>query len=185
MYNNDELIAAVLNAGATKAVVIPDEQIVTDRMFFDICATNACGKFGRCWACPPDIGPIDELMARVRDYRQGVLYQTIGSLEDSFDIEGMEEASKYHTQVSQRIQEAMKPILGEGKFFHMSCGGCSLCERCAKLDNEPCRHPDKTLISLEGAGVDVYNTTKDTPLKYINGTNTVTFFGMVLFEEKK
>ena len=49
-------------------------------------------------------------------------------------------------------------------------------------DGEPCRHPDKALASLEGSGVDVYNTTKDTPLKYINGQNTVTFFGMVLWE---
>ena len=37
--------------------------------------------------------------------------------------------------------------------------------------------------SLEGYGVDVYNTTKDTPLKYINGQNTVTYFGMILFSE--
>lgn len=36
---------------------------------------------------------------------------------------------------------------------------------------------------MEGAGIDVYNTTKDTPLKYINGADTVTYFGIVLFEE--
>ena len=36
---------------------------------------------------------------------------------------------------------------------------------------------------MEGAGIDVYNTVKDTPLKYINGANTVTYFGLVLFEE--
>ena len=36
---------------------------------------------------------------------------------------------------------------------------------------------------MEAAGVDVYNTTRDTPLKYINGQNTVTYFGLVLFDE--
>ena len=40
-------------------------------------------------------------------------------------------------------------------------------------------------MPMEGAGVDVYNTVKDTPLRYINGQNTVTYFGMVLFGEKK
>ena len=36
---------------------------------------------------------------------------------------------------------------------------------------------------MEACGVDVYNTTRETPLKYINGQNTVTYFGMVLFRE--
>jgi hypothetical protein len=39
------------------------------------------------------------------------------------------------------------------------------------------------LASVESYGVDVYKTTKDTNLKYINGPNTVTFFGLVLFKE--
>ena len=65
--------------------------------------------------------------------------------------------------------------------LHLSCGGCRLCQRCAKEDGEPCRMPEKAMSSLEGYCVDVYNTTKDTPLKYINGQNTVTYFGAILF----
>ena len=34
---------------------------------------------------------------------------------------------------------------------------------------------------MEGYGIDVYQTSKPTELKYINGQNTVTFFGIVLF----
>ena len=67
----------------------------------------------------------------------------------------------------------------EGESLCLSAGGCRLCERCAKLDDEPCRMPDKAMTSLEACGVDVYNTTKKTELKYINGQNTVTFFGAV------
>ena len=37
---------------------------------------------------------------------------------------------------------------------------------------------------MEAYGIDVYNTTKNTELKYINGQDTVTYFGMVLFEEE-
>lgn len=62
-------------------------------------------------------------------------------------------------------------------------GGCRICDTCAKRDNLPCRYPDKALPSLESYGVDVYRTTEPTPLKYINGQNTVTFFGMVLFTD--
>ena len=32
--------------------------------------------------------------------------------------------------------------------------------------------------------MDVYNTTRSTELKYINGQNTVTYFGMVLFRDE-
>lgn len=184
MMNFEMLALAARNSGAAKAAVISADSIVLNREFYDICAGNACGNFGRCWMCPPDVGSIGELMARVRRYRHGLLYQSIGELEDSFDIEGMEAAAKAHAQLSQRIQAAVLPLLG-ADIFHLSCGGCNLCARCAKLDGAPCRFPEKALVPMEAAGIDVYNTVKDTQLKYINGANTVTYFGLVLFEERK
>lgn len=184
MKNFEQLVLAALDSGAAKATVISQEQIVLSREFYDICRSNSCGNFGRCWMCPPDIGSIDELMEKVRAYPQALIYQTIGELEDCFDIEGMSAAAHRHAQVSQRVQAAVKPLVAQG-CFHLSCGGCNLCETCAKRENKPCRFPDKALVPMEGAGVDVYNTVKDTQLKYINGQNTVTYFGMVLFEVRK
>ena len=179
---NPKLIRAALESGAAGAVVIPGERIVLSAEFADICRSNSCGNFGMCWMCPPDVGDVEKLMARVRRFRRGLLYQTIGALEDSFDIEGMEAAARAHAWTSQRIQAALQPLL-EGERFHLSCGGCNLCERCARRDDAPCRMPDRALPPMEAAGIDVYNTTKDTPLKYINGQNTVTYFGLVLFDE--
>lgn len=178
--NTNEMISRVLDCGATKACIIRGDQVVTSETFFDICKSNSCGNFGRCWMCPPDIGDIHELIGKVHSYGQGLLYQTIGTLEDSFDIEGMQEAGFNHARVSQKVESALQGLVPE-KHLHLSCGGCRLCERCAKRDNEPCRHPDKALPPMEGYGIDVYNTTKGTELKYINGQNTVTFFGIVLF----
>ena len=176
---HDELIRLALTCGAAKAAVIRAEDIVLSESFREICAGNGCGKYGRCWMCPPHIGEIGELMERVKSFRYGLLYQTIHDIEDSFDIEGMGEASVRHAQVSQRINGAVKPLLPD--CLHLSCGGCHLCERCAKLDDEPCRLPDKALPPMEGYGIDVYQTARPTDLKYINGQNTVTYFGIVLF----
>lgn len=178
--STEAMIAAILEAGATKAVEISGSQVVLSAEFRKICESNQCGGYDRCWMCPPHLGPIEELMAEVRRYPRAILYQTISEIEDSYDIEGMFAASAGHAQVSQRIQTALKPQI-EGKMLHLTCGGCHLCETCAKREGQPCRMPDKALPSLEGYGVDVYNTTKDTPLKYINGENTVTYFGMILF----
>jgi predicted metal-binding protein len=127
---------------------------------------------------------VDELMARVRSYDRGLWYQTVSELEDSFDIDGMREAKKRLVQVGQKLLDALRPVLGE-RALHLTGGGCGLCERCGKLDGVPCRFPDRALASVESYGMDVYNTTKNTPLKYINGENTVTYFGMVLFSEEK
>jgi len=180
--NDQKLIEAALEAGAAKAVVINGADIVLSSAFRDICKSNQCGGYGRCWMCPPDIGPIDILMEQVRAYPRGLWYQSIAKIEDSFDIEGMFDAGRKHAHTSVCIEEKLRP-LKLTDYLHLSCGGCHICEVCAKKTDEPCRFPDKALSSVEGYGVDVYNTTKDTPLKYINGQDTVTYFGMVLFEE--
>ncbi len=176
----DKLLQIILDQGATKATVIDQSQIVLNDEFRKACEVNSCGVYGKCWMCPPDVGEIHELMARVRAYPAGVWYQTIGELEDSFDFEGMTAAKENHLALSHRIQAALPDGL---RVLHLTCGGCGLCETCAKVDNEPCRFPEKALPSVESYGMDVYNTTKSTDLKYINGANTVTYFGLVLFEE--
>ena len=52
----------------------------------------------------PIRGTSKPAMAQVRRYPWGLLYQTIGAIEDSFDIEGMSERAREHAQVSQRVQ---------------------------------------------------------------------------------
>ncbi len=179
-----KLIEIALACGATKAEIISADDIVVNAEFRAMCEANRCGAYGKCYMCPPDIGPVDELMAKLKSFEKGVFYQTVTQLEDSFDIEGMGEARKELTRVSQRLLDAMAPVLGP-EALHLSAGGCGLCHPCAKVTNEPCRHPDRALSSLESYGVDVYNTTKNTSMKYVNGPDTVTYFGIVLFGEKK
>ena len=178
----EDLVAAALTAGAAKAALIGREQVVYSESFREICEGNQCGCYGKCWVCPPEIGEISDLIARAKVYPRGLLYQTIGTLEDSFDVEGMFAAGANHARVSRRLQDALPELLNQ-PFLHLGCGGCHLCDVCAKRTGEPCRHPEYALPAMEGYGIDVYNTTLATPLKYINGTNTVTYFGLVLFTE--
>ena len=103
---NDKLIRLAIAAGAKNAAIIQTEDIVLSSVFRDICASNTCGKYGRCWMCPPDIGEIDALMSRLKGYEKGLLYQTIYAIEDSFDIEGMGEAATNHARVSQAVNDA-------------------------------------------------------------------------------
>ncbi len=177
---DEELIRIALECGADKAAVIDAKDIVLNAAYRGMCEDNRCGAYGRCYMCPPDVGPIEELMDRVRGYDRALFYQLIGQLEDSYDIEGMQASRKALTRTGQALLDAIGDSLGPDA-LHLSAGGCGLCQTCAKVTSEPCRFPDRALASLESYGMDVYQTTKNTPLKYINGANTVTYFGMVLF----
>ncbi len=177
---NEQLINAAREAGAFRAVIISTDTIVMSKEFRDICRANQCGNYGKCWVCPPELPDVETVMAKVRSYSNALWYQSVSPLEDSFDIEGMLAAGRNHAILSQRIQELAVPMLPKD-FLHLTCGGCHLCKTCAKAEGKPCRMPQKALPSLEGYCVDVYNTTKDTPLKYLTGQNTVTYFGMILF----
>lgn len=176
----ETIIKLALECGVKGAQYLPGNAVITDPVFRRICEGNACGKFGRCYMCPPFIGPIEELMEKVKQYPHAVLYQTVGTLEDSFDFEGMMAAGQNHNQCSQKLRKKLEGLLPG--HLHLTGGGCHLCERCAKLDDLPCRYPGEALTSLEGYGIDVYRTSKATDLKYINGENTVTYFGIVLFD---
>lgn len=174
------LIDLALACGADKATVINADDIVLSRIFRDICATNACGGYGRCWMCPPDVGDIETLMEMVCSYKHALVFQTITLLEDSYDIENMSLAGKNLSALCLRLREQVKDVL-PAEHLVLGAGGCRVCEKCAKQEGLSCVRPSDALMSLEACGIDVYNTVKDTELKYTNGANTVTFFGMVLY----
>ncbi len=177
--NLDKLVKLALEQGADKAAAIPVSEIQTDAGFRALCEQNTCGKYGRCWTCPPDAGDIETLMKTIRTFDYAVVYQTIGMLEDSFDIEGMEAAAKKHSLLTQRMVESVN-VDSFVRVLHLGAGGCHICPVCARVDNHPCRFPDKAISSLEAYGINVSKLAAASGMKYINGQNTVTYFGAVL-----
>ena len=173
----EHIVQLILDAGAYRAAVIDVGDIVFDRGFRALCEANACGNYGRCWMCPPDAGDIDTLMEEAKSYQKAVVYQTVGALEDSYDFEGMMEAGNAHYRLSAAIDEGCGPRL------HLGAGGCKVCEVCAKRTDEPCRHPELAMASLETYGIAVSQLAESCGMKYINGQNTVTYFGGVFFRE--
>lgn len=168
----------VIALGAFKAAVIPVTEIETDVAFRAMCEANMCGRYGKCYTCPPDVGEINTLIAKLKSYKFALVYQTVGMLEDSFDIEGMQEAGAKHCELVIEMQKEYGSDV-----LHLGAGGCPLCERCAKATNEPCRHPNEAIASLEAHGVNVSKLAAASGMKYINGQNTVTYFGAMLFND--
>lgn len=179
-----ELVAAALELGAYKANVIPVRKIELDRSFRALCESNACGVYGKCHMCPPDVGGIDELMAEVGKYKYALVYQTVSELEDSYDFEGMAEAKKRFIPISLNLRKVFAEA-GIEKVLHLGAGGCGICPICAKRIGDPCRRPDLAMPGLEAYGINVSRLAAAADMKYINGQNTVTYFGAVLYCENE
>ena len=179
MTNKDTILKLAEESGAHAFALLNQADIVYDYQFREICMRNNCGEYGKCWMCPPDVGDVNELMKKAQSYSHGVLYNSVSQLEDSFDFEGMMEAKQKFNEIALKITNGIREL--DGDILHLGVGACGICERCAKKDNEHCRFPDRAIPSMESHGIFVAETAKKAGLKYINGKDTVTYFGIVLF----
>lgn len=143
-----------------------------------LCEMNSCGQYGKTWACPPGVGTVEECKAKVLKYENLFVFTTLHDLEDSFDFEGMENGKLRHNELCPAIvglfQENCDSLL------ILSAEGCSRCASCTYPD-APCRFPDTLYPSIESYGVEVNRLAATAGINYINGANTVTYFGCILY----
>jgi predicted metal-binding protein len=120
-------------------------------------------------------------MAQLRTYSHVLVYQTVGQLEDSYDFEGMMQAGQNHNRIAKSLRTVFEKA-GISNPLHLGAGGCRVCPLCAKQTGESCRHPELAMSSLEAYGINVSRLAPAADMKYINGSNTVTYFGAVFFK---
>jgi len=181
IFNKDDLSSLSSSLGADKTAFVKTENINFSIDFKDMCAMNSCGKYNTNWMCPPGVGKIEDGIARIKQYNEGMIIQTITQLEDSFDFEGMQDAATRHDKVFRDVIQEIKSQYKTLKIMALSVGGCSLCDRCSYLDNLPCIQPERALSSVEAYGIDVNNLLTVSGLKYNNGVSTVSYVGLILF----
>ncbi len=177
-----DLLERIRALGVKDAALLPVEALSFTPEFRRACEKNTCGRFGKCWVCPPACGEIETLIAEAKGFTTVVVYQTVFPLEDSFDIEGMLEAGVQHRRLTQSVLDLLESAgLARADFLLLSAGGCDLCPSCT-YPQEPCRHPARALRSLEAYGVSVAAMAGRAGLRYMHGPNTVTYFGAVLLK---
>ena len=171
---------------------IRGREMVNQADFFDLelltytddirhmCEQNTCGRYGRAWNCPPVCGTIEELEAVCRSFEKGILVNSVTRIKDSFDWEGMMEGGRSLCDLLVEFKGFAEALGMDYRIF--GSGGCHGCTDCSYPDM-PCRHPDALFTPIEACGINVMQLAKDAGFKYINGQNTVTFFGMILYNK--
>lgn len=173
------LVDKCLEYGAYKAYIIDVEKIPFNKVLRTYCEANYCGGYGKNYACPPSVGTVDEVIEEAKSYKKALIFQTVSNLEDSYDVEGMDEAKVMHSKLAKKINAEVQNIYDN--YLQLTAGGCDICPTCAIIEDKPCRFPDKAISSLEAYCMDVSTLASLCEMNYINGQNTVTYFGAFLF----
>jgi predicted metal-binding protein len=142
-----------------------------------MCAVNKCGAYGANWSCPPACGTLKECAARLRSFTRGLVLQTTGRLEDSFDYEGIERLQQEHAEYITAFAQKIRPLM-PGALL-LGAGACRRCPVCAYP--APCRFPDEKQSSMEAYCLVVSDVCRESGLPYYYGPGTLTFVGCVLF----
>ena len=146
----------------------------------ELCEMNSCGRYGKCWTCPPGVGTVEECRERMMKYENVFVFTTKHDIEDSYDFEGMMDAKEIHEKISRKVVDYFCEIYPHDKLILSGDGGCSRCEKCTYPD-APCRFPEEVFPTVESYGVEVYKIAQSVNINYINGENTVTYFSCIMF----
>ncbi len=159
--------------------VINSETIPFDITLIKLCEMNACGNYAKNYTCPPYVGEPAGLIKKAKTYERLLAFNKIYAIADSFDIEGMDKGNMHFNALVKNLALFLKSFNID--FLLLTAGGCRICKICAAVENLPCRHPEHAFASLEAYCINVSSLAETCKLNYINGPNTVTYFGGILF----
>ncbi len=179
--NETAAITVALDSKASHAAILDVAQIQFHEDFRKACEKNFCRKYDTNWMGPPAIGPIEILRQRALRYKRGLLFQTVHPVASNFDMEGMLEGAKEHKEIFWDLIDRIKKQFPEDDLLPLDAGCCSLCEKCAYLDHETCRHPERAVSSVEAYGINVIALQKSAGVPYYHGKNNVCYVGLILF----
>ena len=142
-----------------------------------MCAADQCGAYGKNWTCPPACGTVEECQNRMRQYRRGILLQSVGHMTKTIDSKCYRETERRHLQKFHAFAEQIRKEYPGA--LCLGAGGCRICKQCAYP--EPCRFPEKAVSSMEGHGLFVTQVCRDAGVPYYYGEKTIAYTACVLY----
>lgn len=161
----------------TYAWISPGELEFSQRIRW-ICE-HECPMYGKTWACPPGVGTVPECRAKCLAYESCLLISTITEVEDITDIRQTLATRPEHETVTNQVRDIMMELGAEP--YVLSTEACALCERCAMLDGEPCRMPEKMHPCVESHGINVIPILEQCGIEFQYGENVVTWVSLLFY----
>jgi predicted metal-binding protein len=143
-----------LEKGATHAKLIFPGSVITAPWVRLKCQYGCQFGYNKCYCCPPN-SPTSEETRRVLDaYRRAVLFH----IEAPRTPNRGARFKKFFEMLLKMEGDLFKE--GYYKAFVYLAGPCSLCKECNRIKEIPCNFPEKARPSMEGAGIDVFETAR-------------------------
>ena len=168
----EELLRLAKSFGFTAAAPLDPKGIELRSAVRDMCRKNTCGQYAKRWSCPPGCGDLERCRERINAYSAGILVQTTGPIEDSFDFDAIQDIERQHKQRFDAMHEALGKLYP--KLLPLGAGCCVRCKTCTYPDR-PCRFPEKMVSSMEAYGMLVLEVCKANGLAYYYGPETMTY----------
>ena len=140
---------------------------------------NECPMYGKSWACPPGVGTVDACKGKCLSFENCLLISTIVEVRDITDIHETLATRPDHEAVTNEVREIMRQ-LGTDPYI-LSTEACALCDRCAILDGQPCRFPEKMHPCVESHGINVVPVLENRGLEFQFGANVVTWVSLLFY----
>jgi len=175
----NEVVLRALDSGFSFVTPLDPATIHLRPEVREMCASDKCRGYNRNWTCPPAIGALEECRERISRYKRGIIVQTMGHLEDEFDIEGMGQISEKHKLNFAQFHDTLIKFFPD--VLSLGAGGCTRCEECTYPDL-PCRFPHLALSSMEAYGMVVSEVCRANNLLYNYGPSTLVFVGCYLLD---
>lgn len=140
---------------------------------------HECPMYGKTWACPPGVGGVEACKAKCLGYENCLMLVTVTEVEDISNIEETLATRPEHEDVTNQAAALMREM-GE-KPYILSTEACAICQRCAYLDGQPCRYPEKMHPCVESHGINVIPAMEENGLEFQFGGNVVTWMSLLFY----
>ena len=142
---------------------------------------NECTMYGKSWACPPGVGTVEECKKKCLSYNKALLISSLTEVEDISDLQATLATRRDHEALTDQVGALLRESGVEP--YILSTEACAVCGRCAILDGQPCRHPEKMHPCVESQGINIIPTLEANGLEFQYGQNVVTWVSLLLFRE--
>ena len=120
-----------------------------------------------------------ECQARCALYHNCLLISSIAEVNDIADIDETLATRPAHEALTEQVAALLREQ-GERPYI-LSSQACAICDRCAILDGQPCRFPEKMHPCVESHGINVVPILEKLGLDFQFGDNVVTWISLLLF----